>query len=181
MAEFQYKFQNFDLDDGRHGSSGAGFSGSDFFSGLSSEDLLSILRPAAETLAEHYKATIERLFKRRTGSLADSFRTTEFGADREYLDKNEASMTVGPTGRHKKSRRMARSRAGNPSARYAKHNREAKETTITNAELGYLFEVGTPRIDATHWMENANEEIEEKLQDIMEEEFDKVLKSKGLI
>ena len=97
------------------------------------------------------------------------------------MDLSEASITVGPTGKHKKSRRKARSRAGSSSAKYAKHDREAKATAISNAELGYLFEVGTPRIDATHWMENANEEIEVALQDIMEEEFDKVLQSKGLI
>ena len=77
MAKYNCEFQGFALDDGRHGSNGANFSGSDsFLSGLNAEDLLSILRPAAEKLAEHYKATVERLFERRTGSLADSFRSS---------------------------------------------------------------------------------------------------------
>lgn len=172
MAKFKCEFSGF---------SGGDLSGKDsFFSGLSSEDMLSILRPAAQILREHYRATIMRLFKRRTGSLADSIQIDEFGLDRAYMDASEASITVGPKGKHKGSKRAARSRAGDSSRKYAKHNRTARATAISNAELGYLLEYGTPRIAATHWMENANEEIENDIQQSIEEEFDKLMGSKGM-
>jgi len=151
-----------------------------FFSELSSEDMLSILRPAAQFLVDHYKSTITRLFRQRTGDLAKSIRADETGYDRAYMDKSEASITVGPMGKHGKSKRGARSRKGDSSNRYAKHKREAHSTTLSNSELGYLLEHGTPRIAATHWMENANEEIEDTVQQMIAEEYEKVLKSKGM-
>lgn len=43
-----------------------------------------------------------------------------------------------------------------------------------------MLEVGTPRIAATHWMENANDEISDSLQQMIEEEFNKLLDSKGM-
>ena len=172
MAKFTCNFPEY---------SGGDLYGKDsFLSGLSSEDMLTILRPAAAALVQHYKNTILRLFKRRTGSLADSIKAEEMGLDRAYMDASEASITVGPKGKHKGSKRAARSRKGSSSARYAKHNRTARSTAISNAELGYLLEVGTPRIAATHWMENANEEISDSLQQMIEEEFNKVMESKGL-
>lgn len=150
------------------------------FNGITADDLLSILRPAAERLAEFCRTAILRRFKRRTGSLADSFKLTEFGLDRGYMDLSEAGITVGPKGKHKGSSRAARSRAGSPNKKYAKHNRKAKKTSISNAELGYLLEYGTPRIAATHWMESANEEIESEIQDVVESGFNEFLERKGL-
>ena len=41
------------------------------------------------------------------------------------------------------------------------------------------MEYGTPRIAATHWMENANEESENEIIDIIESEYDKLLEKKG--
>lgn len=172
MAKFRCDFS---------ATSGGSFSGEgQFFSELSSEDMLSILRPAAQALADHYRATILRLFRQHTGDLAASIKADEFGLDRAYMDTSEASITVGPTGKHGKSKRGARSRKGDSSKRYAKHNRKAHTTALSNSELGYLLEYGTPRIAATHWMENANEEIGDTVQQMIEEEYDKVLKSKGM-
>lgn len=172
MAKFKFEFPDY---------SGGYFAGSDsYLSGLSSEEILSILRPAASALVQHYKDTISSLFKQRTGSLAASIVAEEFGLDRAYMDSSEASIIVRPKGKHEKSMRSARSRKGKTGAKYAKHNRTAKSTSISNAELGYLLEVGTQRISATHWMENANEEISDTLQTMIEEEFNKVLESKGM-
>lgn len=172
MAKFKCEFSD---------SSGGYFSSSAGFSELSSEDMLTVLRPAAEVLKNAYIATINRLFRRRSGSFAGSIKASEFGLDREYMDSSEASITVAPTGKHKGGKRGARSRAGAANKKYAKHNRDAKATSISNSELGYLFEYGTPRMPATHWMENTNEEVEEEVQQIIEDNFDKLLKSKGLI
>lgn len=183
MAKFSCDFTSVELNDGRHGSTSARFGGeSKMSAGLTAEDLIAILRPAAEALRDHYRATIRRLFKQRTGSLADSIQAKEgLSLDREYMDLSEASITVGPTGKHKGGNLGARSRAGSSDRRYAKHNRDAKARSISNAELAYFLEFGTPRISATHWMENANEEFEDTVQQIIEDEFDKMLKSKGLI
>ena len=173
MAKFTCDLSSVELDDGRHGATYGEFYGSD--GKLTPDDLLSVLRPAAEALAEHYKSTIERLFRQITGSLAESIRAKE-----STFSTGEVSIIVGLTGKHKGGHKAARSRAGSPTRRYAKHNRDAKATAITNAELAYLLEFGTPRITATHWMENANEEIEDTIQKIIEDEYDKLLKSKGL-
>lgn len=182
MAKFTCDFSPFEDAKGRIGGKGGSISGDDtYFSGISSDDMLEIIRPAAELLKAHYKATINRLFTRRTGSLADSIDAEDFGHDRAHMDDRHAAIFVGPTGKHKGGKRGARSRAGSSTRKYAKHNRTARASTLTNAELGYLLEFGTPRISATHWMENANEEIEETIQQSIEEEYDKYLKSKGLI
>lgn len=161
--------------------SGGGFSGNSTTSEMTSEDILSILRPAAEALKEYYKKTLRRIFKQHSGILAESpdF-IAEVGLDRSYMDLNEAVITVGLRGKHPGSKRAARSRAGSPTKKYAKHNRKSGKTSISNAELGYLLEYGTPRIQATHWMENANEEIAEEIQDIIEEGYAKLLEKRGL-
>lgn len=171
MAKFKCEFS---------GSSGGDLYGVDKFSELSSEDMLSCLRPAAEILKQHYKATILRLFKKRTGDLADSIQAEEWGLERASV-ANEALITIGPKGKHSGSKLAARSRSGGSGRKYAKHNRTASSRALSNAELGYLLEVGTARISATHWMENANEEIEDEIQQSIADEVDKMMKSKGLI
>ena len=181
MAKFSCDLSSVELSDGRHGGTGGSVSGSSYFSELTSEDLLSILRPAAQALRQKYTDTILRLFKRHTGSLAESIQVDESGFDRAYMDLSEAVVTVTPKGKHKGSKRAARSRAGSANRKYAKHNRTAKATAISNAELAYLLEFGTPRIAATHWMENTNESVEGEIQDIIDVEYTRVLKEKGLI
>lgn len=155
--------------------------GQSTFAELSIDDLMAVLRPAAEKLKAHYRAVILKRFKRRTGSLADSIKLDERSLSREYMDSNSAVIFVGPAGKHKNSKRGPRSRKGSPTAKYAKHNRKASATSLSNAELGYLLEYGTPRIDATHWMESANEEIEEELQTEIDENFTQLLKDKGVL
>lgn len=173
MAKFKCDLSSIELDDGRHGGTYGTLSGSG--KGLSAEDVLSILRPAAEKLIEHYKSTITRLFKQRTGSLAESIRAKE-----SSFGTGEAQIIVGPTGKHNGGKKAARSRAGSSTRRYAKHNRNAQATALSNAELAYLLEFGTPRITATHWMENANEEIEDEIQQLIEDEYNRLMESKGL-
>ena len=171
MAKFKCEFTD---------SSGGSMSSSAAFSELTSEDMLSALRPAAEILKNAYVATINRLFRRRTGSFADSIKASEFGLDREYMDHSDASISVGPSGKHASGKRGPRSRAGSATRKYAKHNRAAGSTTLSNSELGYLFEYGTPRMPATHWMENTNEAVEDEVQQAIDENFNKMMESKGM-
>ena len=179
MAKFKCNFSSVDLPDGRHGSSGVHLSASaSYFSELTSEELFSILRPAAEALKQHYVDTILRLFRRRTGSLAESIQVIESGRDRPYMDLSEASIYVGPKGRRKKGGQTRKSRAGSPSKKYAKHNRSV---AAKNEDVAYYLEYGSPRIAATHWMENTNEQVSEEIQDIVENGFTELLREKGLI
>lgn len=143
---------------------------------LTTDDLLEVLRPAAMRLKEHFRNAIVKRFKQRTGSLADSIDFEE-----DYLAGSFVSFMVKPFGKHKTGKRTRKSRAGSPLAKGAKHNRSVKSSSISNMELGYLLEYGTPRIQATHWMETANEEIAEELQTMIDENFTELLKKKGLI
>lgn len=138
------------------------------------DDILECLRPAAMKLVEYYKQTIRRLFKRRTGSLEDSI---DFDDD---TVGPYSFILVKPFGKHKGSKYTRKSRAGPADRKNAKHNRKPSTQALKNEELGYLFEVGTPRIPATHWMENTNEAVADEIQDIIEAEYDKLLKKKGL-
>lgn len=142
---------------------------------ITTDDILECLRPAAMKLVEHYKETIRRLFKRRTGSLEDSI---DFDDD---TTGPYAFIIVKPFGKHKGGQYKRKSRAGPADRKGAKHNRKPSVKALKNEELGYLLEVGTPRIAATHWVENTNEAVAEEIQDMIEAEYDKLLKKKGLI
>jgi hypothetical protein len=142
---------------------------------LTTDDILECLRPAAMRLVERYRETIRRLFKRRTGSFEDSI---DFEDD---VTGPYAFILVKPFGRHKGSSYTRKSRAGPADRKGAKHNRKPSKRELKNEELGYLLEVGTPRIAATHWMENTNESVGDEIQDIIEDEYTKLLKKKGLI
>ena len=142
---------------------------------LTTDDILECLRPAAIKLVEYYKQTIRRLFKRRTGSLEDSI---DFD---DNVTGPYATILVKPFGRHKGSTYTRKSRAGPADRKGAKHNRKPTAKPLKNEELGYLLEVGTPRIEPTHWMENTNDAVGEEIQDDIEAAFTELLKRKGLI
>jgi hypothetical protein len=142
---------------------------------FTTDDILECLRPAAMKLVEYYKSSIRRLFKRRTGSLEESI---DFDDD---TVGPYAFILVKPMGKHKGSKYTRKSRAGPADRKGAKHNRKPTAKALKNEELGYLLEYGTPRISATHWMENTNEEVAEEIQDIIENQFTELLKKKGLI
>ena len=143
---------------------------------LTNDDILECLRPAAMKLVEYYKQTIRKLFNQRTGSLAESI---DFD---DNTTGKYAFITVKPFGTHKGGKRTRKSRAGPAGSKNAKHNRKPSTKAITNAELGYLLEYGTPRISpGYHWMENTNEEVADEIQGMIEDEYTKLLKRKGLI
>lgn len=142
---------------------------------LTTDDILECLRPAAIKLVDYYKQTIRRLFKRRSGSFEDSI---DFDDD---TVGPYAFIIVKPFGKHKGSMYARKSRAGPADRKGAKHNRKPSKKELKNEELGYLFEVGTPRITPTHWMENTNEAVADEIQDIIEAEYTKLLQKKGLI
>ena len=143
---------------------------------LSSDDLLEVLRPAGLKLKDYYRQAILTRFKRRTGSLADSFDIED-----DYIGSTYAFITVKPFGTHKGGQYARKSRADSPMRKYAKHNRKVTKKGIKNEELLYLLEHGTPRISASHVIENTNEEKMDEIQDVVEDGFTALLKKKGLI
>ena len=166
MAKFNFEFMDH--------SRGASIEASKSDSALTTDELLEVLRPAAMRLKEIYQQAIRKTFRQRTGSLADSIDFEDnYGGGYVWF-------TVKPSGSHKGGAYQRRSRAGDSSGRYAKHNRKPTKKAIKNEELAYFLEYGTPRISASHWMENANDETEEEIQDIIEKGFDDLLAKKGL-
>lgn len=142
---------------------------------LTNDDILECLRPAAMKLVEFYKQAIRKYFNTRTGSLEDSI---DFD---DNTTGQYAFITVKPFGTHSGGNRKRKSRAGPAGRKYAKRNRSPSSQKLKNEELAYLLEYGTPRIPASHWMENTNEEVEDEIQDMIDAEYDKLLKRKGLI
>lgn len=131
---------------------------------LSDEDKLSVIMPAAELLVERQRQMIKRLFKQRTGDLADSLsiqkKTGEDGAYAHIYLKGKHRGSS--TGKRKGKRRS--------NGRYSG----------TNAEVGYILEFGSPRIAARHWMENANEEAEDEVVAAEQAALDDLVTKKGL-
>lgn len=167
MAKFNCDFSDFDAFLSAQNATGDTFT---------VDELLEVLRPAALRLKEIYRNVIQRTFKQRTGSLAESIDIEDDTAGSNY-----AFITVKPFGTHKGGAYTRKSRAGAAGGKYAKHNRRPSTKKLKNEELAYLLEYGTPRISpGYHWMETANEESEDEIQGMIETEFDKLLQKKGL-
>ena len=131
---------------------------------LSSEEKLSILLPSGQLLLERQKEKIRKLFKRRTGDLEDSLTLSTKEGEESPI------VTIYPTGKHRNSFTGKRMKKGRPSGKYSG----------TNAEVAYILNYGSPRIAATHWLENANEEAEEDVIAAQQEAFNELLEKKGL-
>ena len=131
---------------------------------LSDEDKMSVIMPAAKLLVERQREMIQRLFKQRTGDLANSLTIQEkSGEDGAYAH-------IYLKGKHRGSSTGKRKGKRRSNGRYSG----------TNAEVGYILEVGSPRIAARHWMENANEEAEDEVVAAEQAAWDDLVTKKGL-
>lgn len=131
---------------------------------LTDEDRMSVIMPGAKLLMERQRAKILSVFKRRTGTLADSL------AIQERSDDNGAYAHIYLKGKHPGSSRGKRLKKGKSAGKYSG----------TNAEIGYILEYGSPRIAATHWMENTNEESADDLVAAQQAAWNDLLTKKGL-
>lgn len=130
---------------------------------LSDEDKMSVIMPAAKLLVDRQREMIQRLFKQRTGDLADSLTIQEkSGEDGAYAH-------IYLKGKHRGSSTGKRKGKRRSNGRYSG----------TNAEVGYILEVGSPRIAARHWMENANEEAEDEVVAAQQAAWDDLVTKKG--
>lgn len=132
---------------------------------LTDEDKMSVIMPAAKLLLERQRQKILDLFTQRTGDLADSLTIEQRSGDDGVM------AYIFPKGKHRGSSTGKRKR---------KNGRSNGKYSGTNAEVAYILEYGSPRIAATHWLENANEESEEEVIAAQQSAWDDLLTKKGI-
>ena len=131
---------------------------------LTDEEKVSILMPSAQLLLQRQKEKIAALFKRRTGDLESSLTITQQTGD------NGPSLYIYPAGKHR----------GSSTGKRKGKRRSNGKYTGTNAEVAYILEYGSPRIAATHWLENANEEAADEVAEAQQAAWDDLVTKKGL-
>ena len=131
---------------------------------LSDEERMSVIMPGAEVVAERQRGKIRELFNQHTGALADSVTI------RQKSDDDGAYANIFLKGKH----------PGSSTGKRKGKRRSNGKYSGTNAEVGYALEYGTPRIAATHWMENANEEAASEVTTAQQEAWNSLMEKKGL-
>ena len=131
---------------------------------LSDADKMTVIMPAAKLLVERQREMIQRLFRQRTGDLANSL------SIQEKSDEDGAYAHIYLKGKHRGSSTGKRKGKRRSNGRYSG----------TNAEVGYILEYGSPRIAARHWMENANEEASDEVISVQQAAWDDLITQKGL-
>ena len=131
---------------------------------LTDEDKVSILMPSAQLLLQRQKEKISQIFQRRTGDLEASLTITQRDGD------EGPSLYIYPKGKHRGSFTGKRKGKRRSNGKYSG----------TNAEVAYILEYGSPRIAATHWLENANEEAADEVAEAQQTAWDELVTKKGL-
>lgn len=131
---------------------------------LTDEDKMSVILRGAQLLLQRQQEKITSVFKQWTGALAKSLTI------QERSDDDGVFAYIFPKGKHPGSSTGKRMKKGRSSGKYSG----------SNAEVAYILECGSPRIAATHWLENANEESADELADTMQSAWDDLLTEKGL-
>lgn len=131
---------------------------------ISDDDKASVLMPAAELLKERQTQKIIDMFRQRTGDLAKSIAVELKGAGEDFY------AYIFPKGKHRGSSTGKRMKKGRSSGKYSG----------TNAEVAYILNYGSPRINATHWLENANDEAESEIMAVEQDAWNSLLEKKGL-
>lgn len=131
---------------------------------ITDDDKASVLMPAAELLKERQTQKIIDMFRQRTGDLAKSIAVELKGAGEDF------HAYIFPKGKHRGSSTGKRMKKGRSSGKYSG----------TNAEVAYIHNYGSPRINATHWLEIANEEAESEVITAEQEAWNGLLEKKGL-
>lgn len=136
---------------------------------MSDDEKLFILMPAAEFVLERQTNAIKSAYSVISGALSKSLKISKkSGKDGIYLQ-------IAPHGKH----------PGSSTGKRKKKNRYGKAVSSgsysgTNAEVLYILEHGSPRIQASHIIEITNEQAEPDVLLIEADRWDSLLKSKGL-
>ena len=131
---------------------------------LTDEDKLSILSPSAQLLLQRQKDKFAQIFRRRTGDLEDSLVIEQRQSD------DGPSLYIYPKGKHR----------GSSTGKRKGKRRSNGKYSGTNAEVAYILNYGSPRIAATHWLENANDEAEAEVMASQQAAWDELVAMKGL-
>lgn len=131
---------------------------------LTDEDKLSILSPSAQLLLQRQKEKIAQIFRRRTGDLENSLVIEQRQSD------DGPSLYIYPKGKHR----------GSSTGKRKGKRRSNGKYSGTNAEVAYILNYGSPRIAATHWLENANDEAEAEVMASQQAAWDELVAMKGL-
>ena len=132
---------------------------------ITDEDKMSVIMPAARLLLQRQKEKILSLFTQRTGDLANSLTIEERSGDDGIF------AYIFPKGKHRGSSTGKRKR---------KNGRSNGKYSGTNSEVAWILNFGSPRITATHWLENANEEAEDEVIAAQQDAWNDLLAKKGL-
>ena len=132
---------------------------------LSDDDLLRIIRAGAEVMRERLreKAALEKVSRALKEDLADSFKLFE------RKESGNPFILVSPAGKHRPNGRGIRERKSDP-----------KRKGKTNAAVAFVLEYGSPRHNATHFMEECVEASTPEVIAAMEAEFSKLMDERGL-
>jgi hypothetical protein len=131
---------------------------------LTDEDKISILSPSAQLLLQRQKEKIAQIFRRRTGDLENSLVIEQRQSD------DGPSLYIYPKGKHR----------GSSTGKRKGKRRSNGKYSGTNAEVAYILNYGSPRIAATHWLENANDEAEAEVMASQQAAWDELVAKKGL-
>ena len=131
---------------------------------ITDEDKMAVIMPAARLLLTRQKEKIQSLFNQVTGALADSLTI------QEKSDDSGAYAQIYLKGKH----------PGSSTGKRKGKRRSNGKYSGTNAEVGYILEYGSPRIAATHWMENANEEAADEVVAAEQAAWNDLITEKGL-
>lgn len=130
---------------------------------LTDEEKMSIIRPSAELLLERQRKKLLETFRKFTGDLSNALTISKRkGPDGPY-------MHIYFKGEHRSSSTGKR-----------KHRHPNGPYSGTNAEIAYILEFGSPRIPASHWMEEVEDETVDELAAIQQTAWDELLTKKGL-
>lgn len=131
---------------------------------LTDDDKMSVIMPAAQLLLKRQKEKILSLFHQRTGDLHDSLTIEKRSGD------DGVFAYIFPKGKHR----------GSSTGKRRGKRRSNGKYSGTNAEVAYILEYGSPRISATHWLENANEEAEDEMVSAQQAAWNDLITEKGL-
>ena len=93
-----------------------------------------------------------------------------YRVEQTQTGEDGAGISVLPMGKHPKSSTGKRRGKRRSNGSYQG----------TNAEVAFILEYGSPRIGATHFMENTAEESEQEVYNAMDAELTQILRERGL-
>lgn len=141
---------------------------------LDDDTVWSLLNAGAEVIRRFHTERIRKAFKQHTGELAKS------PSIHKKINADGLYALIYPEGTHGQFLRRKKTRTYKNSRHGRTYTVGGKAQKKTNAEIAFILEYGSPRIDATHWMENANEAANDEMMDAMAAVWDEHLKSLNL-